>query len=91
MTKSLQQATRQSITISLLILFVEEGTPMDLKSLSHNELPYLHAVVYESLRLWPPVPVDSKIAQVDDVLPGGWRVPKGTTLVFCPHPGQTRW
>ncbi|CAE7326622.1 CYP704C1 [Symbiodinium sp. KB8] len=61
------------------------GTPMDLKSLSHNELPYLHAVVYESLRLWPPVPVDSKIAQVDDVLPGGWRVPKGTTLVFCPY------
>ncbi|CAE7487140.1 CYP704C1 [Symbiodinium natans] len=67
------------------------GTSMDLKSLSHNELPYLHAVIYETLRLWPPVPVDSKVAFADDVLPGGWKVPRGTTLVFCPLVEDVGW
>ena len=57
---------------------------MDLKTLSHSEMPYLQGVVYEALRLWPPVAVDSKFAFADDVLPGGFRVPKGTQLVWSP-------
>ncbi|CAE7655938.1 CYP704C1 [Symbiodinium pilosum] len=61
------------------------GTPLDLKTLSHNEMPYLHGVVYEALRLWPPVPIDSKIAYADDVLPGGFKVPKGVQLAWAPY------
>ena len=45
-------------------------------------------MVYEALRLWPPVPIDSKIAYADDVLPGGFKVPKGVQLAWAPflHP-----
>ena len=61
------------------------GTPMDWKSLSPNEMPYLHGVIYEALRLWPPVPFDPKMAFEDDVLPGGWKVPKFATVAFIPY------
>ena len=61
------------------------GSPMDWKSLSNNEMPYLHGVVYEALRLWPPVPFDIKMAFEDDVLPGGWKVPKFANVAFIPY------
>ncbi|CAK9005261.1 Cytochrome P450 704C1 (Cytochrome P450 CYPD) [Durusdinium trenchii] len=60
------------------------GTPLDWKSLSASEMPYLNGVIYESLRLWPPVPFDLKMAFEDDVLPGGWLVPQFANVAFCP-------
>jgi cytochrome P450 len=44
---------------------------------------YLHAAVLETLRLFPPVPFEEKEALVDDVLPNGTKVAKGTPVVFC--------
>eukprot|EP00438_Fugacium_kawagutii_P004460 Skav232383 [mRNA] locus=scaffold1077:221420:224571:- [translate_table: standard] len=61
------------------------GTPMDWKNLSANEMPYLNGVIYETLRLWPPVPFDSKMAFEDDELPGGWKVPKFAKVAFIPY------
>ena len=61
------------------------GTPMDWKSLSAGEMPYLNGVIYEALRLWPPVPFDLKMAFEDDVLPGGWKVPKMAQVAFIPY------
>eukprot|EP00299_Pterocystis_sp_00344_P018251 c9118_g1_i2.p1 GENE.c9118_g1_i2~~c9118_g1_i2.p1 ORF type:complete len:532 (+),score=108.04 c9118_g1_i2:182-1597(+) len=52
--------------------------------LSATKLPYLNGVVYEALRLYPPVPEDIKTPMRDDVLPGGIPAPKGTFLVFSP-------
>ncbi len=46
------------------------------------DMPYLNGVFYETLRLHPPVPNDSKDCTVDDVLPDGTKVPKGTRLNF---------
>ena len=42
-------------------------------------------VVYETLRLWPPVPLDIKECQEDDVLPDGSCIPRHAKLVFLPY------
>jgi len=63
---------------------VPAGTVPTLKMLSHSSMPLLHALVYETLRLYPPVPVNIKEAMVDDVLPDGTPVPAGTRVVYFP-------
>ncbi|CAE7713413.1 CYP704B1 [Symbiodinium sp. CCMP2592] len=50
-----------------------------------GEMPYLNGVMYEALRLWPPVPFDPKMAFEDDVLPGGWKVPALAQVAYCPY------
>ncbi|PVH48499.1 hypothetical protein PAHAL_4G342200 [Panicum hallii] len=42
-----------------------------------ENMHYLHAAITETLRLYPAVPVDGKIANEDDMLPNGHRVIKG--------------
>jgi cytochrome P450 len=45
------------------------------------QMPYTTAVVKETLRLHPSVPVDLKVVNQDDVLPGQKvHVPKGVSL-----------
>lgn len=63
---------------------VPPGKVLNVKTLSHTEMPYLQGVFYEALRLWPPVPFDIKAAFEDDVLPDGTKVAKGTSMVFLP-------
>lgn len=61
--------------------FVADKVPT-IQSVSSSELPYLNGVLYETLRLYPPVPVDGKKAVNDDVLPDGSKVPAGTQMAF---------
>ncbi|KAK1300027.1 Cytochrome P450 94A1 [Acorus calamus] len=46
---------------------------------------YVHASMYESLRLYPPVQFDSKFALEDDVLPDGTAIGKGTRVTYHPY------
>ncbi|GAB4830491.1 hypothetical protein Ancab_020202 [Ancistrocladus abbreviatus] len=46
---------------------------------------YTHASICESMRLYPPVPVDSKEAVSDDVLPDGTMVKKGMRVTYHPY------
>lgn len=46
---------------------------------------YLHAAVYESLRLYPPVQFDSKFARRDDALQDGTSVTRGTRVTYHPY------
>lgn len=58
------------------------------ESPSYNEvkdMPYTHASIYETMRLYPPVPLDTKEAMSDDVLPDGTFVKKGTRIIYHPY------
>uniref|UniRef100_A0A0D6QWE3 Cytochrome P450 n=1 Tax=Araucaria cunninghamii TaxID=56994 RepID=A0A0D6QWE3_ARACU len=50
-----------------------------------QNMQYLHAAICESMRLYPPVPFDSKHALRNDVLPDGTSVEKGTRVTYHPY------
>ncbi|KAM0065705.1 putative cytochrome P450 [Helianthus debilis subsp. tardiflorus] len=47
-----------------------------------HQLHYLQAVVYEGMRLFPPIQFNSKFCQHDDTLPDGTFVKKGTRVTY---------
>ncbi|TVU12854.1 hypothetical protein EJB05_46518 [Eragrostis curvula] len=47
-----------------------------------DNMHYLHATISETLRLYPAVPVDNKMADEDDLLPNGYRVIKGDGINY---------
>uniref|UniRef100_A0ACD6A4L6 Uncharacterized protein n=1 Tax=Avena sativa TaxID=4498 RepID=A0ACD6A4L6_AVESA len=53
-----------------------------LKQGAIEKMHYLHAAITETLRLYPGVPVDGKMADEDDVLPNGYRVLKGDGMNY---------
>lgn len=50
-----------------------------------KEMIFTHAALCESMRLYPPVPADSKEAMDNDVLPNGLPVKKGTRVTYHPY------
>ncbi|XP_074273083.1 cytochrome P450 704C1-like [Silene latifolia] len=56
-----------------------------LREESLERLHYLHAALTETLRLYPALPVDSKICFSDDTLPDGYNVKKGDMVVYQPY------
>ncbi|WOL12673.1 hypothetical protein Cni_G21440 [Canna indica] len=50
-----------------------------------KEMHYVHAAIYESMRLFPPVQFDSKFCVEDDVLPDGTFVSQNTRVTYHPY------
>ncbi|XAR58612.1 hypothetical protein NMG60_11014083 [Bertholletia excelsa] len=50
-----------------------------------KDMPYTHASLNETMRLYPPLPEDGKQATKDDVLPDGTAVKKGTRVSYHPY------
>ncbi|XP_062178420.1 cytochrome P450 704C1-like [Phragmites australis] len=59
-----------------------EGFTARLNEGAIDKMHYLHASISETLRLYPAVPVDGKMADEDDVLPNGYRVIKGDGMNY---------
>ncbi|PHT46362.1 hypothetical protein CQW23_15520 [Capsicum baccatum] len=47
-----------------------------------KEMVYMHASICESMRLYPPVPQESKQAMKDDIWADGTKVKKGTLVLY---------
>lgn len=59
-----------------------------------HKLEYLQAVINETLRLYPSVPTDNKVAVADDILPNGAYVPEGCVVqfnLFCMGRSRKLW
>ncbi|GLJ47433.1 hypothetical protein SUGI_1000970 [Cryptomeria japonica] len=50
-----------------------------------QQMNYLHASLCEAMRLYPPVPFDSKHALQDDLLPDGTFVTRGDRVTYHPY------
>ncbi|RZC55840.1 hypothetical protein C5167_014697 [Papaver somniferum] len=50
-----------------------------------KDMVYIHASLCESMRLYPPVPIDSKEAANDDILPDGTVVKKGMRVSYSSY------
>ncbi|GAB9474666.1 Cytochrome p450 86a2, partial [Globisporangium polare] len=67
---------------------LEEIKTIDTSSLTFEDvkkLKYLDAFVWETLRLYPTVPLNRKQAAEDDHLPDGTFVPAGTDVSYCAY------
>jgi len=62
-----------------------DGKPLVFSYEDLQEMHYLHASLCESMRLYPPVLLDSKHALHNDVLPDGTFVGKGTRVTYHPY------
>lgn len=49
-----------------------------------TDVPYIMAVFYETLRLYPPVPFEIKQCEQATTLPDGTFLPNNAVLVWCP-------
>ncbi|KAI3846868.1 hypothetical protein MKX03_008461 [Papaver bracteatum] len=50
-----------------------------------KDMVYIHASLCESMRLYPPVPVESKEAASDDILPDGTIIKKGMMVLYSSY------
>ncbi|KAL0711363.1 hypothetical protein Bca4012_018341 [Brassica carinata] len=50
-----------------------------------DQMQYLHAALSETLRLYPPVPVDMRCAENDDILADGHRVKRGDNVYYMAY------
>ncbi|GMP70022.1 hypothetical protein CsSME_00029058 [Camellia sinensis var. sinensis] len=57
-----------------------------------DKMQYLHAVLTETLRLYPAIPVEGRLCFSDDTLPDGFYVRKGDLVSFQPYAmGRLKW
>lgn len=79
---AVQTRLREEVRANLPSVDDDEGGAA-VTSVDIDRLPYLNAVVNETLRLYPAVPLSAREA-VQDAVVQGVRIPRGTTLTLPP-------
>ena len=69
--------------LSLSTTTTEGISRLESSALRPAALPYTMAVFYETLRLYPPVPVELKQCEQATALPDGTFLPKNAVVVWC--------
>jgi cytochrome P450 len=69
--------------VSLSTITADGISSLGLSVLRPTALPYTMAVFYETLRLYPPVPVELKQCEQATTLPDGTFLPKSVIVVWC--------
>ncbi|VAI29980.1 unnamed protein product [Triticum turgidum subsp. durum] len=59
------------------------GDPFTFDAL--RDMRYLHAALTESMRLYPPVPIDSQSSAADDTLPDGTHIGAGWNITYSAY------
>jgi cytochrome P450 len=78
----------EAIHHEILGVLAKRGDDKEIRSavlFSYEEvkgMAYLHGALCESMRLYPPIPLDTKIASEDDILPDGTAVSKGWFVAY---------
>ena len=75
---------RKMISSELRSAFPEAGNELLLTfdAVQPPSLPYIAAVFNESLRMYPPVPVELKESTAESTFPDGTRLPKGSVVLW---------
>ena len=57
----------------------------DINFVTIKKLKYLNGFISEVLRLYPPVPIDTKVCVKDNILPSGYKVKAGNRIFYHPY------
>ncbi|KAH9890149.1 cytochrome P450 [Xylariomycetidae sp. FL2044] len=71
-----------------------EQKPISSADFTPTALPYIMAVFYEALRLFPPIPFEIKECDQATTLPDGTFLPRKSIVVWCPwamNRSRTTW
>ena len=78
---------RHQHVIPSLLQEINEKIPaveeINVSTLKPSHTPYTMAVYYESLRLYPPVPLEIKQCEAPVTLPDGTSLPSSSIIVWC--------
>ena len=67
------------------VFLISDGKlPLNYDAVQPTSLPYTMAVYNETLRLYPPVPVELKESTSDTTFPDGTWLPKGSVMMWSP-------
>lgn len=61
----------------------EDELPLSFDTVQLSSLPYIAAVFNESLRIYPPVPVELKESTAETTFPDGTWLPKGSVVMWA--------
>ncbi|KAL6123327.1 hypothetical protein ACLB2K_075849 [Fragaria x ananassa] len=81
--EKIAQEVREATGLNITSSSAEVAANLTEEALS--KMQYLHAVLYETLRLYPTIPMNARVCFSDDTWPDGHSVRKGEMIVNQPY------